>query len=162
MVSMITLVLLPAARIRRRQSSPVTTGIEISITITSRSFCLTASSTAAPPVTHYLPAPAFDLSAIDNVALPLELLGLDKSERAARIAEMLHAVGLAQAARRYPRELSGGEVQRVAIARALVHRPRLVAQLAQAERQNRRGAAVTKAGQAVTAADSAASLRGMP
>ena len=71
---------------------------------------------------HVLPY----LTAEQNVALPLELLGLDRSERAARIAEMLHAVGLAQAARRYPRELSGGEVQRVAIARALVHRPRLV------------------------------------
>jgi putative ABC transport system ATP-binding protein len=66
------------------------------------------------------------LTVEQNVALPLELLGVDKTERAARIAEMLHAVGLAAAARRYPRELSGGEVQRVAIARALVHRPRLV------------------------------------
>jgi putative ABC transport system ATP-binding protein len=40
--------------------------------------------------------------------------------------EMLDAVGLAPAASRHPRELSGGELQRVAIARALVHRPRLV------------------------------------
>ena len=39
---------------------------------------------------------------------------------------MLGAVGLARAAGRHPRELSGGEVQRVAIARALVHQPRLL------------------------------------
>ena len=71
---------------------------------------------------HVLPY----LTVEQNVALPLELLGVDKSERAARIAGMLHAVGLGAAARRYPRELSGGEVQRIAIARALVHRPRLV------------------------------------
>ena len=71
---------------------------------------------------HVLPY----LTAEQNVALPLELLGLGRTERAARIAEMLDAVGLSAAARRFPRELSGGEVQRIAIARALVHRPRLV------------------------------------
>ena len=71
---------------------------------------------------HVLPY----LTAEQNVGLPLELLGLGRAERAARIAEMLDAVGLSAAARRFPRELSGGEVQRIAIARALVHRPRLV------------------------------------
>jgi putative ABC transport system ATP-binding protein len=71
---------------------------------------------------HVLPY----LTAEQNVALPLELLGIAKAERAARVAAMLEAVGLAAAARRQPRELSGGEVQRIAIARALVHRPRLV------------------------------------
>ena len=71
---------------------------------------------------HVLPY----LTAEQNVALPLELLGVGKAERVARIAAMLDAVGLSAAARRFPRELSGGEVQRVAIARALVHRPRLV------------------------------------
>ena len=39
---------------------------------------------------------------------------------------MLSAVGLADAANAYPRELSGGEAQRVAIARAMAHRPRLL------------------------------------
>jgi putative ABC transport system ATP-binding protein len=71
---------------------------------------------------HVLPY----LTAEQNVALPLELLGVEKAERSERIAKMLEAVGLSAAARRYPRELSGGEIQRIAIARALVHRPRLV------------------------------------
>jgi putative ABC transport system ATP-binding protein len=71
---------------------------------------------------HVLPY----LTAEQNVALPLELLGLGKAERTRRIAETLQAVGLSAAAKRYPRQLSGGEVQRIAIARALVHRPRLV------------------------------------
>jgi putative ABC transport system ATP-binding protein len=71
---------------------------------------------------HVLPY----LTAEQNVALPLELLGVGRAERARRVAEMLRAVGLSPAARRYPRQLSGGEVQRIAIARALVHRPRLV------------------------------------
>ena len=71
---------------------------------------------------HVLPY----LTAEQNVALPLELLGVLRPERAMRSAQMLEAVGLAASARRYPRELSGGEVQRIAIARALIHRPRLV------------------------------------
>jgi len=58
--------------------------------------------------------------------LPLDLLGVPEPERSQRTVDMLAAVGLAPLARRYARELSGGEVQRIAIARALVHRPRLV------------------------------------
>jgi len=71
---------------------------------------------------HVLPY----LTVEGNVALPLELLGVARRPAAARVAEVLAAVGLAADARRLPRELSGGELQRVAIARALVHRPRLV------------------------------------
>jgi putative ABC transport system ATP-binding protein len=71
---------------------------------------------------HVLPY----LTVTENVALPLELLGVAARERSARTAQLIRAVGLSSAAHRYPRELSGGEVQRIAIARALVHRPRLV------------------------------------
>src|ERR1700719_134762 len=71
---------------------------------------------------HVLPY----LSVEQNVALPLELLGVAAAERLHRTAEMMEAVGVAALARRYARELSGGEVQRIAIARALVHKPRLV------------------------------------
>jgi putative ABC transport system ATP-binding protein len=71
---------------------------------------------------HVLPY----LSVEQNIALPLELLGVAAAERSRRTAEMMEAVGVAALARRYARELSGGEVQRIAIARALVHKPRLV------------------------------------
>ena len=71
---------------------------------------------------HVLPY----LTVEQNIALPLELLGVAAAERLRRTAEMMEAVGVAALARRYARELSGGEVQRIAIGRALVHRPRLV------------------------------------
>jgi putative ABC transport system ATP-binding protein len=71
---------------------------------------------------HVLPY----LTVEQNVALPLDLLGVVDPERARRTREMLLAVGIEALASRRARELSGGEIQRVAIARALVHRPRLV------------------------------------
>jgi putative ABC transport system ATP-binding protein len=71
---------------------------------------------------HVLPY----LTVEQNIALPLELLGVAAAERLRRTAEMMEAVGVAALKRRYARELSGGEVQRIAIARALVHKPRLV------------------------------------
>ena len=71
---------------------------------------------------HVLPY----LSVGQNVALPLDLLGVVEPERGRRTREMLAAVGIDSVIHRYARDLSGGEIQRVAIARALVHRPRLV------------------------------------
>jgi putative ABC transport system ATP-binding protein len=71
---------------------------------------------------HVLPY----LSVEQNVALPLDLLGVAEPERTRRTHEMLTAAGIESLAHRRTRELSGGEIQRVAIARALVHRPRLV------------------------------------
>jgi putative ABC transport system ATP-binding protein len=71
---------------------------------------------------HVLPY----LSVAQNVALPLDLLGVAEPERSARTRAMLAAVGIEPLAERHARELSGGEIQRIAIARALVHRPRLL------------------------------------
>jgi putative ABC transport system ATP-binding protein len=61
-----------------------------------------------------------------NIALPLDLLGIPDPKRRDAVHAMLEACGIGPLAERYPRELSGGELQRIAIARALVHRPQLV------------------------------------
>lgn len=65
-------------------------------------------------------------SALDNVALPLELLGVNSGRQRARAAQMLELVGLQGFADTLPRDLSGGMAQRVAIARALIHDPELL------------------------------------
>jgi len=66
------------------------------------------------------------LTAVENVALPLMLAGVDKGEREARAAAMLDLVGLGHRLGHYPAEMSGGEQQRTAVARALVHEPALI------------------------------------
>ncbi|MFZ4066190.1 MAG: ABC transporter ATP-binding protein [Phenylobacterium sp.] len=69
---------------------------------------------------HLLPT----MTALENVATPLELLGAtDARDRA---ASELAAVGLGDRLTHYPAQLSGGEQQRVAIARAMVSRPGLI------------------------------------
>jgi len=69
---------------------------------------------------HLLPT----MTALENVAVPLELAG--ERDAFARAAIELEAVGLAHRADHYPAQLSGGEQQRVAIARAVVARPALL------------------------------------
>jgi len=66
------------------------------------------------------------LTALENVSIPLLLLGLKKAEAQSRALQMLTRVGLADRLQSLPAQLSGGQAQRVAIARALVHRPRLI------------------------------------
>jgi NitT/TauT family transport system ATP-binding protein len=66
------------------------------------------------------------LTVAHNVDLPLRVRGVRRSARAERVAEVLASVGLADAGRQYPWQLSGGMQQRVAIARALAYRPDLL------------------------------------
>jgi putative ABC transport system ATP-binding protein len=66
------------------------------------------------------------LTAFENVAFALSLLGMDKREVERRTMKILAEVGLGGLEKRRPSELSGGQQQRVAIARALVKEPSLV------------------------------------
>ena len=64
---------------------------------------------------------------IDNVATPLRLGGVERSEARRRAAEAIEKVGLDPAlAKRYPRQLSGGQQQRVGVARGLVADPNVL------------------------------------
>ena len=65
-----------------------------------------------------------NLTALENVLLPLEIAGHKQAASAARAT--LERVGLGARLRHYPRQLSGGEQQRVAIARAFVMQPALL------------------------------------
>jgi len=66
------------------------------------------------------------LTVQENVEYGLRLQGVPPRERAAQAEKYLEKVGLKDAARKYPKELSGGMKQRVAIARTLINRPKLL------------------------------------
>lgn len=68
----------------------------------------------------------FDRSVFDNVALPLHILGLPKTEITDRVLLALERVNLRDKAELLPTDLSTGQQQRVGIARAVVHRPALL------------------------------------
>ena len=65
-----------------------------------------------------------NLTAYENVLLPIELIGLDRPRQ--RAEELLEVVGLADRGHHYPVQLSGGEQQRVALARAFATEPRIL------------------------------------
>lgn len=67
-----------------------------------------------------------NISALDNVSLPLRMSGVGSSEARARATAALDRVGLGQNGHHRPAELSGGEMQRVAIARALAIEPAII------------------------------------
>jgi putative ABC transport system ATP-binding protein len=66
------------------------------------------------------------LTAADNVAVPLLILGMPRKEAIRKATEALDRVGIGDRGGSLPSQLSGGQQQRVAIARSLVHRPRLI------------------------------------
>lgn len=66
------------------------------------------------------------LSAVENVEMPLIFAGVPKAERRERAKAMLSKVGLGDRFEHLPSELSGGQQQRVAIARALVNNPQVI------------------------------------
>ncbi|MEZ5017424.1 MAG: ABC transporter ATP-binding protein [Flavipsychrobacter sp.] len=71
---------------------------------------------------HLLP----EFSAVENVAMPLWIAGVDKKEALEQATEALTTVGLKNRVNNKPSALSGGEQQRVAIARALVNKPAII------------------------------------
>jgi len=66
------------------------------------------------------------LTAAENAAIPLIILGHSRSKAVARAKEILDQMGMGKRANSLPSELSGGQQQRVAIARALVHNPAII------------------------------------
>lgn len=64
-----------------------------------------------------------ELTAVENVALPLMIAGESRSMALVKAMEWLNRVGLSHRSEHFPQQLSGGELQRVAIARALVRSP---------------------------------------
>ena len=67
-----------------------------------------------------------DMNVFENVELPLRYIGLSKSERKARVNEVLERMNMIHRAGHYPQQLSGGQQQRVAVARAVVSNPQLI------------------------------------
>jgi putative ABC transport system ATP-binding protein len=67
-----------------------------------------------------------NLTALENVELPMEALNVPKADRRKRAMELLEAVGMSERVHHKPMKLSGGEQQRVAIARALANGPSII------------------------------------
>jgi putative ABC transport system ATP-binding protein len=67
-----------------------------------------------------------ELSALENVCMPLVVSTLNRKKQKERAMTLLERVGLADRAQHQPRQLSGGERQRVALARAMVHDPDVI------------------------------------
>jgi putative ABC transport system ATP-binding protein len=71
---------------------------------------------------HLIPT----LTALENVMLPMEMLGDETNGAMSRAGYLLNSVGLAERGDHYPAQLSGGEQQRVALARAFIMKPAIL------------------------------------
>ncbi|ARK04161.1 hypothetical protein B8281_04815 [Cellulosimicrobium sp. TH-20] len=67
-----------------------------------------------------------ELTLLENVSLPLELLGSPRRVATRTARDLLGELGISQLAQRYPAQVSGGQAQRAAVARALIHEPSVV------------------------------------
>lgn len=67
-----------------------------------------------------------ELTISENIALPLDLAGVNRRERARRVGDLLERLGLDGEAKRRPAQVSGGQAQRAAVARAVAHRPAVI------------------------------------
>ncbi len=72
---------------------------------------------------HYLLS---DLTALENVMIPLLMLGTKKVDAEEQAENIIAKMGMKQRSNHYPAQMSGGECQRIAIARALVHKPKVL------------------------------------
>ncbi len=66
------------------------------------------------------------LTALENVALPLEILGYGLRDAKEKAHSLLTSLGLSERCHHFPHQMSGGEQQRVAIARAYIHEPQII------------------------------------
>lgn len=67
-----------------------------------------------------------DRTIFDNIALPLQIIGISKDIIKSKVKIVLNKVGLNQRANSFPNELSGGEQQKACVARALIKNPKLI------------------------------------
>ena len=67
-----------------------------------------------------------EVNVSENIALPLNYLKMKRSEKKARVREVMNRLKIGHRAQHYPQQLSGGQQQRVAIARALVANPSII------------------------------------
>jgi len=72
---------------------------------------------------HYL---LKDFTAIENIAIPARIAGVDKKSAVERAEQLIEEVGLADRREHFPSQMSGGERQRIALARSLVNDPDLI------------------------------------
>ncbi len=67
-----------------------------------------------------------DRTIFDNIALPLQIIGISKDIIKSKVKIVLNKVGLNQRSNSFPKELSGGEQQKACVARALIKNPKLI------------------------------------